>query len=64
MTRLTSGSIRAVRCTPTISYDVPLQQVNRVADGGVGESGEVEGVPRAVPEVDGEELAEERGRLP
>ena len=33
------------------------------ADGG-GESGEVEGVPRAVPEVDGEELAEEGGRLP
>lgn len=32
------------------------------ADGGVG-SGEVEGVPRAVPEVDGEELAEEGGRL-
>lgn len=29
-----------------------------------GVSGEVEGVPQAVPEVDGEELAEERGRLP
>lgn len=48
---------------PAISYDLPLQQVNRDADGG-GVSGEVEGVPRAVPEVDGEELAEEGGRLP
>lgn len=45
------------------SHDLPLQQVNRDADGGDG-LGEVEGVPRAVPEVDGEELAEERGRLP
>ena len=27
-------------------------------------SGEVEGVPRAVPQVDGEELAEEEGCLP
>ena len=31
---------------------------------GRGVSGEVEGVPRAVPEVDGEELAEEGGALP
>lgn len=29
-----------------------------------GGSGEVEGVPRAVPQVDGEKLAEEGGRLP
>ena len=63
ITCLIEDSIRAERCKPAISYDLPLPQVNRDVDDGGG-SGEVEGVPRAVPEVDGEELAEEGGRLP